>query len=147
MADFLLNLSYETWESLFVGNGVNKIFSSFLSTFHMLFYLSFPLIQVDNVGNNNSWTTLGILISCYKRELCVESRNSKISSIIKYYKEYYKILSKAITRAKCLEYDKKKLKSSNKIKTTWEIICNESGRNIKNCGIQLLNVEGKNTEN
>jgi uncharacterized lipoprotein YajG len=46
-----------------------------------------------------------------------------------------------------LEYDKKKLKSSNKIKTTWEIIHTESGRNIKKCGIQSLNAEGKNTEN
>jgi len=60
----------------------------------------------------------------------MESRNSKISSIIKYYKEYCKILSKATTRAKRLEYDKKKLKSSNKIKTMWEIIHTESGRNI-----------------
>jgi hypothetical protein len=60
----------------------------------------------------------------------MESRNSKISSIIKHYKEYCKILSKA-TRAKRLEYDKKKLKSSNKIRTMWEIICTESGRNIK----------------
>jgi len=76
----------------------------------------------------------------------MESRNSKISSIIKYYKEYYKILSQA-TRSKCLECEKKKLKSSNKIKTTWEIIHTESGRNIKKCGIQSLNVEGKNTEN
>ena len=100
-------------------------------SFHRIFYSSFPLIQVDNVGNNNSWITLGIIISCnHKREFCMESRNSKISSIIKYYKEYCKILSKATTRAKRLEYDKKKLKSSNKIKTMWEIIHTESGRNI-----------------
>jgi hypothetical protein len=65
----------------------------------------------------------------------MESRNSKISSIMKHYKEYCKILSKA-TRANHLEYDKKKLKSSNNIKTTWEIIHTESGRNIKKkCGI------------
>jgi hypothetical protein len=76
----------------------------------------------------------------------MESRNSKISSIIKYYKKYYTILSKA-TRAKRLEYDKKKLKFSNKINTIWEIIHTESGRNIKKCGIQSLNAEGKNTEN
>jgi len=130
MADFVLNLSYETWEPVFVGNGVNRIFNSFLSTFHMIFYSSFPLIQVDNVGNNNSWITLGIIISCnHKRELCMASRNSKISSIIKYYKVYYRILSKATTMAKHLEYDKKKLKSHNKIKT---IIQTELGRNIKN---------------
>jgi len=131
MAVFQLSLRYETWEPVFDGNDVSRIFSSCLNTYLGLFYSSFPLIQVDNVGNNNSWITLGIIISCnHKREFCMESRNSKISSIIKYYKEYCKILSKATTRAKRLEYDKKKLKSSNKIKTMWEIIHTESGRNI-----------------
>jgi len=62
----------------------------------------------------------------------MESKNSKISSIIKYYKVYYTILSKATTWAKHLEYDKKKLKSSNKTKTIWGIIQTESGRNIQN---------------
>jgi hypothetical protein len=48
--------------------------------------------------------------------------------------------------AKCLEYDKQILTSSNKIKAT-QIINTESGRNIKKRGTQLLNARGKNTEN
>jgi len=37
-------------------------------------------------------------------------------------------------------------KISKKIKTTWDIINIESGRKVKKCRIQSLNVEGKNTE-
>jgi hypothetical protein len=33
IADFQLKLSHETWEQLFDGNDVNKIFNSFLNTF------------------------------------------------------------------------------------------------------------------
>jgi hypothetical protein len=48
---------------------------------------------------------------------------------------------------KLFEYDKQILKSSHKIKTTLEIINIESGSNMKKCGIQSLNVEGKNIGN
>ena len=69
MADILLNLSYKTWESVFDGNGVNRVSNSFFSTFCRIFYSSFLKIQVDNVRNKNSWITLGIIISCkHKRE-------------------------------------------------------------------------------
>jgi hypothetical protein len=46
-----------------------------------------------------------------------------------------------------LEYDKQILKCSNKIKTIWDVINIESDRNIKKCGIESLNIEGKNIEN
>jgi hypothetical protein len=49
-----------------------------------------------------------------------------------HYKDYFKIFAKVIERAKRFEYDKQILKSYNGIKTTWEIINTESGRNIKN---------------
>jgi hypothetical protein len=72
--------------------------------------------------------------------------NSKNPSITRYYKDYFKISVEVIERTKLLEYDKQILKSRNKIKTTWEIINTESGRNMKICG-QSLNAEGKNIEN
>ena len=46
-----------------------------------------------------------------------------------------------------MEYDKQILKCSNKIKTIWDVINIESDRNIKKCGIESLNIEGKNIEN
>jgi len=78
MAVFQLSLRYETWEPVFDGNDVSRIFSSCLNTYLGLFYSSFPLIQVDNVGNNNSWIAPGIIIPCkHKRELYMEPRNIK----------------------------------------------------------------------
>ena len=44
IADFQLNLSYETWEQVFDGNDVNEIFNSFLNTFLRIYYSIFPLI-------------------------------------------------------------------------------------------------------
>jgi hypothetical protein len=44
-ADFQLNLRYETWEPVFDGNGVNRIFSSSLNTFLRIFLLKFPLVS------------------------------------------------------------------------------------------------------
>jgi len=52
MADFLLTLSYETWEC-FCWQWCEQDFQ-LLKYIPYDFYSSFPLIQVDNVGNNNS---------------------------------------------------------------------------------------------
>jgi hypothetical protein len=45
-ADFLLNLSYGTWEQEFDGNDVNEICNTFLNIFLRIYYSSFPLIQL-----------------------------------------------------------------------------------------------------
>jgi len=42
-----------------------------------------------------------------------------------------------------MEQDKLILNSPNKVKTTWDIINIESGRNKKRSGIQAPKVEGK----
>jgi hypothetical protein len=43
MAEFQNSLSYESWDQVFDGNDVNKIFNSFLNTYLRIFYASFPL--------------------------------------------------------------------------------------------------------
>ena len=58
--DFLLTLSYETWESVFEDNDINTIFNSFLNTFLGHFYFSFPVVKANKPLNHNSWITLGI---------------------------------------------------------------------------------------
>ena len=45
--------------------------------------------------------------------------------------------------AKRMEYDKLILNSCNKVKTTWDIINKESGRNKKRSEIQALKVQNK----
>jgi hypothetical protein len=59
-ADFQLKLSNETWEPVFDGNDVNKIFNSFLNFSLRIYYASFPLIEVKSKVNQNSWITQGI---------------------------------------------------------------------------------------
>jgi hypothetical protein len=60
IADFLLKLSYETWDSVFEGNNVNIIFNSFLNIFLQHYYSSFPMIKDNKLSNHNSWITSGI---------------------------------------------------------------------------------------
>jgi len=57
---------------------VSNCYPSFLNIF-------LRVIQLDHFGNSNSWFSVGIIISCkHKRELYMESRYGKNSSIKKY---------------------------------------------------------------
>jgi hypothetical protein len=77
IADFQLQLSHETWEQVFDGNDVNKIFNYVLNIFLRNYYSSFPLIQAKSKTNQNSWITPGIITSCkHKRELYKELHNN-----------------------------------------------------------------------
>jgi len=42
MAEFHNSLSHESWDQLFDGDDVNKIFNSFLNTYLGILYASFP---------------------------------------------------------------------------------------------------------
>jgi len=46
-ADFQLKLSHETWEQVFNGNDVHKIFNSCLNILLRIYYSSFPLTQEE----------------------------------------------------------------------------------------------------
>jgi len=123
IADFQLKLSHETWETVFDGNDINKIFNPFLNIFLRIYYSSFPLIQVKSKMNQNSWVTPGIITSCkYKRELYKELQINNNATLASYYGNYTKILSIVIRKAKIIEHDKLILNSHNKVKTTWGII-------------------------
>jgi hypothetical protein len=43
MAEFQNSQSFESWDQVFDGNDVNKIFNSFLNAYLRIFYASFPL--------------------------------------------------------------------------------------------------------
>jgi hypothetical protein len=113
IADFLIKLSYETWDTTFTGNDINIMFNSFLNTYLRIFYCSFPLKKIQQISNN--WITARIKTSCnHKRELHLMSRNSYNPDLKKYYKLYCKILINVIKEAKRLHYDGKIKKSNNK---------------------------------
>jgi len=82
--------------------------------------------------NQNSWITPGIITFCkHKRELYKELQNNNNANLASYYRDYAKILSMVIRKAKVTEHDKLILNSHNKVKTTWGIINKESRRNKK----------------
>jgi hypothetical protein len=56
-------------------------------------------------------------------------------------------LTAVIKKAKRMAYDKCILNSHNKIKTTWEIIKKEVGRNTNRVEINTLKIDGKKLNN
>ena len=123
IADFQLKLSHETWELVFDGNDVNKIFNSLLNIFLRIYYSSFPLIQAKCKMNQNSWIIPGAITSCkHKRELYKELQINNNATLASYYRNYTTVVSVVIRKAKIIEHDKLILNSHNKVKTTWSII-------------------------
>jgi len=122
--DFLIKLSYETWDTIFCTDDVNKMFNSFLDSYLKFFFSSCPLKRVHIAKKKNkNWITLGILTSCkHKRELFIACRNSNNPDLINHYKRYCKILSAVIKEAKKLNYADKIKKSLNKNKTMWDTV-------------------------
>jgi len=51
IADFLLKLSYETWDSVFEGNDVNILFNSFYKLYILAIYRS-PLVNFNTFITN-----------------------------------------------------------------------------------------------
>jgi hypothetical protein len=98
------------------------MYNSFLNSFLRIPYSSFPLKELVIKPNNNSWITPGISISCrHKRELYLLYRNSNDAAFKNYYRQYCKILTSFIREAKKMYYSRQELKSSNKIRTMWNI--------------------------
>jgi len=83
--------------------------------------------------NQNSWITPGIITSCkHKRKLCKElQNNNNNATLASYYRDYSNILSMVIRKAERIDHDKLILNFHNKIKTMWDIVNKESGRNKK----------------
>ena len=101
ITDFLLTLSYETWESVFEDNDVNTIFNSFLNIFLRHFYSSFPMVRAKKPSNHNTCITSCIRTSCqHKRALYVNLTNNNNPTSRKFFKKYCQILSKVIKEAK-----------------------------------------------
>jgi len=87
-----------------------------------IFYTSFPSCKIREV-NNNSWLTSGIRISCKcKRYLYLPTKDSDDVILKNYYKQYCKTLTSVTKEAKKYMYNKTVINSTNKMKTTWNII-------------------------
>jgi hypothetical protein len=146
MVDFRMNLRYENWEGVFNNSDMNTSFNQFLNTFLRYFHASFPLRQRQKY-KPNTWITTGIVISCRKKRILYTEVKNNNSELRQYYKDYCRILTAVINQAKRMTYDKQIRNFTNKIRTTWKIIDSEIHKKAKKDNIQILHIEGKNTNN
>jgi hypothetical protein len=54
MADFVMKLSYETWDTVFSNVDIDTKLNSFLNTYLRIFYSSFPFKKAKNTATNNT---------------------------------------------------------------------------------------------
>jgi len=128
---FIDLLSHENWEEVFLDENVNIIFNNFLNIYLRNFNACFPVFKRKEFIKFNPWITTGIKISCTtKRSLYVRYRNSKDLNYKVHYKKYSKILSSVIRAAKKLYYESLIQKSTNKVKTTWDIVKSHTNNKI-----------------
>ena len=144
--DFNLKLSYESWDDVFSYDDINLSFNNFLNSYLRIFYSSFTRKKVRYSSQTKAWLTKGIKISCRnKRKLFQIYRNSKDrndSAIKNYYKRYCKILADVIKTAKMNYYNNLIFRSTNKTKTTWNIINEDINKRPRKQDISLLNING-----
>jgi hypothetical protein len=77
ITDFVVKLSYETWDTVFSDVDIDTKFNFFLNTYLRIYYSSFPLKKAKNRAKYNIWMTTGVKISCkHKRGFCLISRDS-----------------------------------------------------------------------
>jgi len=130
--EFKTRLSYESWDSIFSCNGnidTGTLFNLFHNNYLRIFYTSFPSCKIIERSNNNSWLTPGIRISCkHKRCLYLLTKDSDDVILKSYYKQHCKTLTSVIKEAKKYMYNKRLINSTNKMKTTWNIVKAETNR-------------------
>jgi hypothetical protein len=103
------------------------MFNSFLSIFLNIFEASFPVKYKSTNNKKNDWITQGIKISCIVKEVYTFTKNSNDPKAKAHYVNYCRIIKKVIREAKKQHCSRLIAKSSNKVKTTWNII-KETGK-------------------
>ena len=123
-------LQNETWEQIYDTFCINVAFNKFQEILVRHYETSFPTIYIKNKTKHNKWITKGIRISCSKkRELFLKYRNSRDNIQARnHYKKYCNTLTKVINQAKKHLYHKKLTTSTNKIKTAWQLVKDNTGK-------------------
>jgi hypothetical protein len=99
IGDFLIKLSYETWDQIFSSENVNVMLNLFLDMYLKIYYSSFPPKKIEIFHSSKEWITTGIKTSCkHKRELykiCKNTKNpNQKATIINTAKFYLRLLKK-----------------------------------------------------
>ena len=95
-----------------------------------------------------AWLTQGIKISCInKRKLYLISRHSHDQNKKIHYRRYCKVLAEVIKLAKRKYYNNLLTNSTNKTRTTWNIINENINKRHGRQGILSININGVITRN
>jgi len=119
-------LREEAWDTVYNSDDANRMFNNFHCILLRHFESSFPIQYTTYRNKHNEWITKGIRVSCKrKRNLHTLYKHSNNPQVKKY---YCSILRKVIIEAKKLYYNKHIELSSNRVKTTWKIIKDITGK-------------------
>jgi len=84
--------------------------------------------HVTNNVSNNHWITAGIKVTCRRKKyLYITSKITKCYKIKVQYIQYCRVLQKVIRKTKEMYCNELLFSSTNKSKTSWNIISNETG--------------------
>ena len=112
------------------------------------FYSSFPIKLVHDSSRSKAWLTQGIKISCINKwKLYLISRNSQDQNKKIHYRKYCKVLTDVIKLAKQKYYNNLLTDSTNKTKTTWNIINENINKRHRRHDISSININGVFTQN
>jgi hypothetical protein len=115
------------------------MYNSFLNSFLRIFYSSFPLKELTINSNRDTWITLGINISCkHNRDLYLLYRTLNDEALKNHFILYCKILKDIVREAKRQHYNRQVSNSSNKTRTTWDIVRSVTGKLTNDKTIQEL---------
>lgn len=128
------SLKTENWNILTLENDPNQQYNHFIQTILLHLETNCP-VKISNIpkksDKQNAWITRGIINSCNtKRLLYLKAKNSSHPETIAHYKIYCKILQKVIVKAKSIHFENRIYKSSNKIKTMWDIVKDETSTDV-----------------
>ena len=146
---FNLLLQEENWEQAYTASHVNEIFNKFHDTLLRNYEASFPKIYSNSNSKEKTWITKVIQISCAKKsELFRRCRdNTNNLQFKKHYKIYCKILKQVINEAKKQSFHKQIAASTNKIKTAWKIVKENSGNTCPEGSITKIKYGGTLLDN
>jgi hypothetical protein len=100
--------------------------------------------KIHYTSHTKAWLTQGIKISCInKRKLFLNSRNSNDNEIKKITKNTVDV----IKLAKKIHYNNVLVNSSNKTKTTWNIINGNINKRPMSNDTSFININGTKTYN
>jgi len=89
------------------------------------------MIKVNKLLSHNSWIMSGTQTSCqHKTELYPILINNNNPVLMKYFKDYCRILSKVIKEAKRMEYDRHILNPNNVMKSSRRLIKQGIGQEL-----------------